>query len=115
MAVAATPESKKSKGSELAGLDDSGYDGLCSVTKGKNPSKKTFNSEGVRRLLETCSSTSHDQFWVTMTHFLIFVVMGASVVYLLLMGDKSDNQDLGGKRAAIMHYYKAVYGNMDGN
>ena len=115
MSVVGTPLQVKSKGCYLHRLDDSGYDGLCSLTKGRNTATKTFNSEGVRRLLEICSRTSQDQFWVTTANILILVVMGASVVYLHMMGDKSTSQDLGGKKAAIQHYYNTVYGLEDGN
>jgi len=115
MSVAGTPGQAKSKGRNFPSLNDSGYDGLCSGTKGKNTATKTFNSEGVRRLLEMCSRTSQDQFWITTTNILILVVMGASVAYLLLMGDKSISKDLGGKKAAIQHYYNTVYGLVDDN
>jgi len=87
--------------------------GFGSVSKGKNTVTDTFNAKGVKRLLEICSRSKQDQFWVSMTDVLILVVVGASVVYLLMMGEKDISHELGGKKAAIMHYYNTVYGMVD--
>merc|ERR1712179_80098 len=76
MAMAGTPDQSKSKVSDLPGLDDSGYDGSGSASKGKNTGTETFNDKGVKRLLEICSRTKQDQFWISMTDFLIVVVVG---------------------------------------
>ena len=113
MAMAGTPDQSKSKVSDLPGLDDSGYDGFGSANKGKNTVTETFNANGVKRLLEICSRTKQDQFWISMTDFLIVVVLGASVVYILLMVEKDISYELGGKKAAIKHYYNTVYGMVD--
>ena len=115
MAAIGTPEQAK-KSCDLPGLDDSGYDGLGSVTKGENIAKDAFfNAKGVKKLLDICSRTKEDQFWVSVTNLLILVVMGASVVYLLMMGERGRSHELGGKKAAIKHYYDTVFGTVDRN
>ena len=110
MSEIVTPEQVKSKGSNVTGLDDSGYDGLGSASKNFETSEKTFNVEGVKRLLESCSMSREDQLWITAANYLMVLVMGASVVYLLTMGEKGNDTKLGGKRAAIQHYYNRIYG-----
>ena len=115
MSEMVTPEQAKSKGPNVTGLDDSGYDGLGSASKNFETSEKTFNAEGVKRLLESCSTSREDQLWITAANYLMVLVMGASVVYLLTMGEKFNDTKLGGKRAAIHHYYNRVYGIDDAN
>ena len=114
MAAIGTPEQAK-KSCDLPGLDDSGYDGLDSVIKGENTAKDVFNAKRVKKLLDICSRTKEDQFWVSVTNLLILVVMGASVVYLLMMGERGRRHELGGKKAAIKHYYDTVFGTIDRN
>ena len=108
--LAATPEQAKKKLN--SGHDDSGYDGLCSVTK-ESALKEKFNADEVRKLFETCFSSRHEELWVTVVNYPMIVVVLASVVYLLMMGEEGNNPRLGGKRAAIQHYYNSVYGNED--
>ena len=111
-----TPEQAKSKGPNVTGLDDSGYDGLGSASKTyETSSEKIFNVERVERLLESWSTSREDQLWITAATYLMVLVMGASVVYLLTMGEKDNDTKLGGKRAAIQHYYNRVYGIADAN
>ena len=116
MSEIVTPEQAKSKASNVSGLDDSGYDGLGSASKNfGTTSEKTFNAERVKRLLESWSTSREDQFWITAANYLMVLVMGASLVYLLTMGEKGNSTNLGGKRAAIQHYYNRVYGIDDAN
>ena len=111
MSEMVTPEQAKSKGPNVTELDDSGYDGLGSASKNfGTTSEKTFNVEGVKMLLESCSTSREDQLWITAANYLMVLVMGASVVYLLTMGEKGNDTKLGGKRAAIQHYYNRFYG-----
>ena len=108
MSEVVTPKKSKFEGTRL---DDSGYAGLCSVSKKDGASTDdTFNVERVKRLLESCSTTTNDQFWITATNILLPLVVGASVVYLLTMGENTNDTELGGKKAAIQHYYNTVYG-----
>ena len=101
-----TPKSKD----DVSMLDDSGYDGVGSATKGG--AAELFNVEHVKRLLDACSMSREDAFWVEIGNFMMTLVVVASVCYLLMMGDQGQgNADkLGGKRAAIQHYYDSVYG-----
>ena len=116
MSEIVTPEQVKSKGSNVTGLDDSGYDGLGSASKNfGTTSENAFNAEGVKRLLESCSTSREDQLWITAANYLMVLVMGASVVYLLTMGEKGNDTKLGGKRAAIQHCYNRFYGIADAN
>merc|ERR1719508_188205 len=51
-----------------------------------------------------------DQFWSTAVNYLMLVVVGASVCFIVLMGDQvdimgEDQVKLGGRRAAIQFYY----------
>ena len=111
MSEVVTPKQAKFEGTDSNRLNDSGYDGLWSASKKDGATTDdTFNVEGVKRLLETCSTSSEDQFWITAANILMPLVVGASVVYLLTMGENSNDTDLGGKRAAIQHYYNTVYG-----
>merc|ERR1719147_89527 len=93
----------------VPGHDDSGYDGLGSVSK-ETVVKERFNADEVRRLFENCSSSSHDELWVTMANYTMIAMVGACVVYLIFMGEDGNDPRVGGKRAAIQHYYNSVYG-----
>ena len=108
-------ETPKPKKANLPGHDDSGYDGLGSASKVPDHQTVPFNAEKIRNLLETSTASSpDDKFWVTTTHYLMVIVVVASMCYIIMMGDK-DNDDypavkLGGKRAAIKYYYDSVHG-----
>ena len=62
--VAATPEQAKKV--LYLGHDDSGYDGLGSVTK-EPATKEKFNADEVKKLFEKCYTSSHEELWVTLT------------------------------------------------
>merc|ERR1712096_23509 len=56
-----------------------------------------------------------DQFWSTAVNYLMLLVVGASVCYIVLMGDQvdimgEDQVKLGGRRAAIQFYYDRQMG-----
>ena len=100
---------KSSKHDNLPGHDDSGFDG-SSI---KMSSVEPFNAEKVRFLLETVRRRSLDKFWMSVMNYMMVVVVVASVCYILMMGEKGGEHlpgRLGGKRAAIQHYYDSVYG-----
>ena len=110
--------------------DDSGFDGLNSTEKVHD--EKIDNFLMKHRQTETQTSTSpqtkdlassynpdppskSDQFWSTAVNYLMLVVVGASVCYIVLMGDQVDiigeaQVELGGKRAAIQFYYDRQMG-----
>merc|ERR1712096_83592 len=103
--------------------DDSGFVGLNSAEK--------VHDEKVNETLSTSSpqtkdftslfsyypdpASKSDQFWSTAVNCLMLVVVGASVCYMVLMGDQVDimgeaQVKLGGRRAAIQFYYDSQMG-----
>ena len=108
-------ETPKPKQANLPGHDDSGYDGLGSASKvPDHQTVQPFNAEKIRNLLEASTASSPDKFWVTATHYLMVIVVVASVCHIIMMGDKNNDDypavELGGKRAAIKYYYDSVHG-----
>jgi len=111
--------------------DDSGFDGLNSTEK-VHDEKFDDNFLMKHQQTETQTSTSpqtkdlansynpvlankSDQFWSTAVNYLMLVVVGASVCYIVLMGDQVDiigeaQVKLGGRRAAIQFYYDRQMG-----
>merc|ERR1712183_468377 len=100
--------------------DDSGFDGLNSTEKVhdekfddnfimKHRQTQTESETQTSTLPQTKDLASSynpdppsksDQFWSTAVNYLMLVVVGASVCYIVLMGVGEDQVKLGGRRAA---------------
>eukprot|EP00091_Calanus_sinicus_P010765 TRINITY_DN24787_c0_g1_i1.p1 TRINITY_DN24787_c0_g1~~TRINITY_DN24787_c0_g1_i1.p1 ORF type:complete len:129 (-),score=34.72 TRINITY_DN24787_c0_g1_i1:9-395(-) len=83
----------KAKQANLLGHDDSGYDCLGSASKvldqpDATKSSELYDAQKIRNILESCSSSISDEFWVKVTHYLMVVMVVASMCYIIMMGDK---------------------------
>ena len=107
--------------------DDSGFDGLNSADKVQDEEfednflmkhRQTETSPQTKDLASSYNPdppSKSDQFWSTAVNYLMLVVVGASVCYIVLMGDQvdimgEDQVKLGGRRAAIQFYYDRQMG-----
>ena len=101
------------------GHDDSGYAGPESVEKICDEKREAYlKDEDQNQQMKDCTrscqqASKSDQFWFTTVNYLVMVVVGASLCYMVLMGDYLvileeegwAKAKLGGKRAAIQFYY----------
>ena len=96
--------------------DDSGFDGLNSTEKVHETQTSTSpQTKDLANSYNPVPANKSDQFWSTAVNYLMLVVVGASVCYIVLMGDQVDiigeaQVKLGGRRAAIQFYYDRQMG-----
>ena len=105
--------SNKTPKKKDGGHDDSGYDGLVSARK-EDDVLEDFNAWLVKKLFDRLYTSRQDKLWITVASHSLVLVMLASLCYLCGMGETIDIDQLGGKRAAMKHYYDRAYGSHNG-
>ena len=102
-----TPKSKEGKCH-----DDSGYAGLMSAKK-EDDVLEVFNACLIKRMFDQICISRQDRLWISVAFYSMFLVMLASLCYLRGMGEIIDENQLGGKRAAMKYYHDRVYSGHD--
>ena len=106
------PTNRTPKSQEGRCHDDSGYAGLMSAKK-DDEVLEVFNACLIQRMFDQICSSRQDRFWISVAFYSMVLVMLASLCYLRGMGEIIDENQLGGKKAAMKYYYDCVYSGHD--